>query len=281
MKYIHIRQRSEIQKYNLGGMFSQFGQMMQQMGGDGKFAQFINNIGGTASQWGDKINQFQNIPQMSDGAMGKWGQVAGAVEGMMGMGNQLASDLMTAKIQDENTTWKDTTKGALKDIASGNWTSAVGNIANKALDTLEDGLMGDKNFNQGSEAIDNAVRAMSKKAMKFGPWGLLAAGILESANFADKAAGKTVQGFEVGEVGSGFNGIETDQASASYRGTQAKKMKQELAKRAESVNMALTANRINEDEQFQATARMNSIDNVLNANRMALAGGIDTSLLGG
>ena len=58
-------------------------------------------------------------------------------------------------------------------------------------------------------------------------------------------------------------------------------MKQELAKRAESVNMALTANQINEDEQFQATARMNSIDNVLNANRMALAGGIDTSLLGG
>lgn len=281
MDYTHIRQQTKIKKYNLGGMFSQFGQMMQQMGGDGKFGQFINNVGGTASQWGDKINQFQNTPQMNEGAMEKWGQVAGAVEGMLGMGNQLASDLMTAKIQDENTTWKDTTKGALKDIASGNWTSAVGNIANKALDTLEDGLMGDKNFNQGSEAIDNAVRAMSKKAMKFGPWGLLAAGILESANFADKAAGKTVQGFEVGEVGSGFNGIETDQASASYRGTQAKKMKQELAKRAESVNMALTANRINEDEQFQATARMNSIDNVLNANRMALAGGIDTSLLGG
>lgn len=281
MDYTYIRQQTKIKKYNLGGMFSQFGQIMQQMGGDGKFGQFMNNAGGTVSQWGDKINQFQNTPQMSEGAMEKWGQVAGAVEGMMGMGDQLASDLMTAKTQDENTTWKDTTKGALKDIASGNWTTAVGNLANKALDTLEDGLMGDKNFNQTSEAIDNAVRAMSKKAMKFGPWGLLAAGILESANFADKAAGKTVQGFEVGEVGSGFNGIETDQASASYRGTQAKRMKQELAKRAESVNMALTANRINEDEQFQATARMNSIDNVLNANRMALAGGIDTSLLGG
>lgn len=281
MEYTHIRQQTKIKKYNLGGMFSQFGQIMQQMGGDGKFGQFMNNAGGTVSQWGDNINQFQNTPQMSEGAMGKWGQVAGAVEGMMGMGDQLASDLMTAKTQDENTTWKDTTKGAIKDLASGNWTTAVGNMANKALDTLEDGLMGDKNFNQNSEAVDNAVRAMSKKAMKFGPWGLLAAGILESANFIDKAAGKTVQGFEVGEVGSGFNGIETDQASASYRGSQAKRMKQELAKRAESVNMALTANQINEDEQFQATARMNSIDNVLNANRMALAGGIDTSLLGG
>lgn len=281
MKYTHIRQQTQIKKYNLGGLFSQFGQMMQQMGGDGKFGQFINNIGGSASQWGDKINQFQNTPQMSESAMGQWGQVAGAVEGMMGMGNQLASDLMTAKTQDENTTWKDTTKGAIKDVASGNWTSAVGNMANKALDTVEDKLMGDKNFNQNSEAVDNATRALSKKAMKFGPWGLLAAGILESANFIDKAAGKTVQGFEVGEVGSGFNGIETDQESASYRGSQARRMKQELAKRAESVNMALTANRINEDEQFQATARMNSIDNVLNANRMALAGGIDTSLLGG
>jgi hypothetical protein len=148
--------------------------------------------------------------QMNEGAIDNWGQVTGAVEGMMGMGEQLASDLMTAKTQDENTTWKDTTKGALKDLATGNWTSAVGNMANKALDTLEDGLMGDKNFNQSSEAVDNAVRAASKQAMKFGPWGLLAAGILESANFIDKAAGKTVQGFEVGEVGAGFNGIETD-----------------------------------------------------------------------
>lgn len=283
MKYTHIRQRSEIQKYNLGGLFSQFGQVFQQMKGDGKLGQFMNSIGDMSSQWGDKIDQFQNSMQTDNGAMEKIGQIAGVAGGIMemGIGDQLVTDLKTAKTQDENITWKDTTKGAIKDIASGNWTSAVGNMANKALDTLEDGLMGDKNFNQTSETIDNAVRAMSKKAMKFGPWGLLAAGILESANFADKAAGKTVQGFEVGEVGSGFNGIETDQASASYRGTQAKKMKQELAKRAESVNMALTANRINEDEQFQATARMNSIDNVLNANRMALAGGIDTSLLGG
>lgn len=281
MKYTHIRQQTAVKKYNLGGLLSQFGQMAQQIGGDGKFGQFMDKIGGMSSQWGDKINQFGNMPQMNEGAINAWGQVTGAVEGMMGMGNQIASDLMTAKTQDENTTWKDTTKGALKDLASGNWTSAVGNMANKALDTLEDGLMGDKNFNQSSESIDNAVRAASKQAMKFGPWGLLAAGILESANFIDKAAGKTAQGFEVGEVGAGFNGIETDQDSASYRGTQARKMKQELAKRAESVNMALTANRINEDEQFQATARMNSIDNVLNANIMALAGGIDTSLLGG
>jgi hypothetical protein len=39
---------------------------------------------------------------------------------------------------------------------------------------------------------------------------LLAAGVLETANFIDKAAGKTVQGFEVGNTGSGFAGIDTD-----------------------------------------------------------------------
>jgi hypothetical protein len=70
--------------------------------------------------------------------------------------------------------------------------------------------MGDKNFNNNSELIDNSVRFASKKLSKLGPYGLLAAGILESANFIDKAVGKTVQGFEVGEVGPGFNGIETN-----------------------------------------------------------------------
>ena len=43
----------------------------------------------------------------------------------------------------------------------------------------------------------------------------------------------------------------------------------------------ITANQINEDQSFQLEARMNSVDNVMKANQIALAGGIDTSLLGG
>lgn len=281
MKYTHIRQRSKVKKYNIGGLFSKFGEIAQQMGGDGKFGQFMDKIGNRSSQWGDRLDQIQNAPQMNEGSMNKWGQIAGAIEGMMDMGGQLASDLTTAKIQDENTTWKDTTKGALKDVASGNWTAAVGNMANKALDTLEDELMGDKNFNANSEAIDNATRAVSKELMKTGPWGLLAAGVVESLNFVDKAVGKTVQGFEVGDTGAGFSGIDTKSETSSFRGTQTKKMKETMARRAEQINMALTANQINVDQQFSMSARMNSIDNTLQANQIALAGGIDTSLLGG
>lgn len=197
-------------------------------------------------------------------------------------GGRLVTNLTTAKTQDENKTWKDTTKEILGGLASGgSQYTAIGTAANKVLDHVEDKLMGDKNFNQNSELIDNSVRTASKALMKAGPWGLLAAGVLESANFIDKAVGKTVQGFDVGEIGPGFNGIETSQSSTSWRGTQSKRMKRELARRAESVNMALTANEITEEEEFQMTARLNSRDNVLNANRMALAGGLNTQSLGG
>jgi hypothetical protein len=67
----------------------------------------------------------------------------------------------------------------------------------------------------------------------------------------------------------------------SYRGSQTGKMKRDLMRRNQQMNMALAASNINESEQFQMTARMNSINNVMEANRIALAGGIDTSLLGG
>ena len=44
--------------------------------------------------------------------------------------------------------------------------------------------------------------------------------------------------------------------------------------------MAIAAADISEDQAYQQEARANSITNVLEANQIALAGGIDTSLLG-
>lgn len=273
MKYSHIREKT-IPKYNWGGLFQQLGQAFTSMKDGSKTGTWFNSLG-------QKMTNLQEAKQLDDTQMGAANKWAEGFDLFNSASQQLASDLMTAKTQDENTTWNDTIKGGLQDIASGNWTSAVGNVANKILDTTEEALMGDKTFDATSEALDNATRALSKKAMKFGPWGLLAAGIIESANFADKAAGKTIQGFEVGDIGAGFNGIDTQQDSSSFRATQSRKMKQALARRAETVNMALTASDITEEQQLQATSRINSIDNVMMANRMALAGGMDTSLLGG
>lgn len=173
--------------------------------------------------------------------------------------------------------------GSLKGMmSSGAVTGAIGSVANAALDKIEGAVMGDKTFDAQSEAIDDTVRMASQELSKrWAPWGLLAAGVIETLNFADKAAGKSVQGFETGDAGSGFQGIDTTQDTMSYRGSQTGKMKRDLMRRNQQMNMALAASNINESEQFQMTSRMNSINNVMEANRIALAGGIDTSLLGG
>jgi len=41
-------------------------------------------------------------------------------------------------------------------------------------------------------------------ASKFGPWGLLAAGIIKTVNFGSKALGGSVEGYDVGDLGSGY-----------------------------------------------------------------------------
>lgn len=288
--YTHLRKRvSQIPKHQLGGsldgilgsLSSDLAPLIGDMFGDkaeaglGNITSFLNNPDALQQVGGEKGEANLQKAQSANSTISSIMDIAS------NFGSNIVKQLQTAKTNDENKTWKSTAKEFASSMASGNWTSAVGNVANKALDTVEGAVMKDKNFNASSETIDNGVRALSKSAMKFGPWGLLAAGILETANFVDKAAGKTVQGFEVGSVGSGFNGISTSMTDASFRGTQTKKMKQALATRQENINMALSANNMTESERFQLNARVNSYDNVLQANKIALAGGLDTSALGG
>ena len=63
-------------------------------------------------------------------------------------------------------------------------------------------------------------------------------------------------------------------------GLNSGKMQAKLARRNEQARMALQAAEISEDIKFEQEARMNSVDNILRNNQIALAGGINTNLLG-
>lgn len=158
--------------------------------------------------------------------------------------------------------------------------------AMKAVDNL---AMGDKNFGAQSQAIDSAVHGVSSALMSSGnPYAMAAGAALEGANFLTKAGGQTVQGFDVNIENSGFGTLGHMESSSSrdfgamigLGGLNTGKIQAKLARRNEQARMALQAAEISEDVKFEQEARMNSVDNVLRNNQIALAGGIDTSLLG-
>lgn len=160
-----------------------------------------------------------------------------------------------------------------------------------AVNMIDDMAMGDKNFGAQSEAIDNAVHAASSALMQSGnPYAMVAGAALEGANFLTKAGGQTVQGFDVDINSSGY-GQMGHMESSSSRDFGAmiglggifgqNKMKDKLAKRNAQAKMAMNAANIANDQSFEQEARANSIQNTIMNNNIALAGGLDTSLLGG
>lgn len=154
----------------------------------------------------------------------------------------------------------------------------IGDTAIAATNAVEDALMGDKNFSASSNALDSAVDATASAASKFGPWGLLAAGALKTFNFITKIGGKTVQGFDVNEVdNSGYSQDMFHQQSESGRIWD--NMSGKLKRRNARAKMALAALDVSNDEKYEQEARTNSVTNVLQQNQIALAGGIDPSLL--
>lgn len=119
---------------------------------------------------------------------------------------------------------------------------------------------------------------------------MLAGAALEGANFLTKAGGQTVQGFDVDINSSGYGDLGHMESSSSRDfGAMIglggifgrKKLQRKLQKRNEQALMAMNAANIAEDQAFEQEARMNSIQNTIMNNQMALAGGLDTSLLGG
>ena len=160
-------------------------------------------------------------------------------------------------------------------------TGMIGDAAIALNNAIDDAAMGDKNFSASSQALDKGVDAAASMASKFGPWGLLAAGIMKTLNSASKYSGQNVQGYDVSIENSGYGTMGHMESEAGrvwdkWSGATARK----LAKRNEQARMALAAMDISEDTKYEQEARANSVTNVLQQNQIALAGGIDTSLLG-
>lgn len=159
-----------------------------------------------------------------------------------------------------------------------------------ASQMIDDLTMGDKNFGAQSQAIDDAVHGISGALAKSGnPYAILAAGALEGANFLTKAGGQTVQGFDVDINSSGYGDLGHMESSSSrdfgamigLGGLNQGKMQAKLAKRNAQAQMAMNAANIANEQKFEQEARANSIQNTIMNNQIALAGGLDTSLLGG
>ena len=177
---------------------------------------------------------------------------------------------------------------ALKSGNKDGLANLYGGAVTAAMGVAENELMGDKNFGAQSAAIDQTVHGASKALMSSGnPYAALAGVALEGANFLTKAGGQTVQGFDVNIDSSGYGNLGHMESSSSrdfgsligLGGLTDSKMAQKLARRNEQARMALKAAAISEDQSFEKEARTNSIDNVLRTNQMALAGGVNLSLI--
>lgn len=162
------------------------------------------------------------------------------------------------------------------------------NAATQIFNGIDKAAMGDKNFGAQSAAIDSAVHGVSGALMKSGnPYAMAAGAALEGANFLTKAGGQTVQGFDVDINNGGYGNLGHMDSSSSrdfgamigLGGLNQKSMQRKLAQRNQQAMMALEAASISADTSQEQEARSNSKDNILRQNQIALAGGIDTSLL--
>lgn len=161
-------------------------------------------------------------------------------------------------------------------------------FAGSTMQNLDNTLMSDKNFGQQSEAIDNAVHGVSSALFKSkNPYAMLAGVGIEGANFLTKIGGNTVQGFNTNINSSGYGNLG-NYSSRSFRdfgtfaglgGLNMNRMNQIMADRNQRAQMALNAANIANDIKFEQEARMNSTQDIMYQNQIALNGGIDTSLL--
>lgn len=184
-----------------------------------------------------------------------------------------------------------TLASAIGNFKDGNWKTGLVDTAVAGMKAIDNMAMGDKNFGAQSEAIDDAVHGVSGFLMKSGnPYAMAAGAALEGANFLTKAGGQTVEGFDVDINSSGYGQIGHMESSSSrdfgamigLGGVFGQKsLQRKLQKRNQQALMAMNAANIAEDQKFEQEARMNSIQNVIMNNQIALSGGLETNLLGG
>lgn len=199
--------------------------------------------------------------------------------------NSFAQDISGVNFS-ENAKWRDS--GLSERAATGMGIGAQ--VATKAFAVADELAMGDKNFDAQSQAIDSAVHGVSGALMKSGnPYAMAAGAALEGANFITKAGGQTVQGFDVEINSSGYGELghmeSTSQrdfgAAIGLGGLNMAKTERLLRNRNEQAQMALKAAGIASEQKFESEARMNSVENVMSNNNIALNGGISTDLIGG
>ena len=173
---------------------------------------------------------------------------------------------------------------AATNFASGEWKTGITDTVVAGMKMADAAALGDKNFGAQSEAIDSAVHGVSGALLKSGnPYAMMAGAALEGVNFLTKAGGQTVQGFDVDINSSGYGdlGHMESSSSRSLFGIGNKNLEAKLEKRNEQAKRAIAAADIAEEQSFEQEARANSIQNTIMNNNIALAGGLDTSLLGG
>lgn len=158
--------------------------------------------------------------------------------------------------------------------------AAISSTFGAALGVADKALMGDKKFNEQSQAMDDAANGLANVASQFGPWGQAAAMAIRAANFADKAAGQTVPGYDVNLESSGFSGVNSHGDTASLRLTQSRNVDKMLGRQQQQVQMALAAAQLDKDNSLQQEARGASVQDIINRNQIALAGGLGTTTLG-
>lgn len=169
------------------------------------------------------------------------------------------------------------------DVAGG-VVGALGGAQTIATSIADQQLLQDKNFTAGSQAADQLVHGASSALMKSGnPYAIAAGAAIEGINFLSKAGGTTTDGFDVDINNSGYGTLnhQDAQSNRNFFSINSKKIKNQLKKRNDQVMMALSAAELSNDMAFQQEARMNNIQNTIQNNQIALAGGLETSTLGG
>ena len=87
-------------------------------------------------------------------------------------------------------------------------------VVDSAIDASTD--VGNNLLGFERDSIDDVANSAAKIATKFGPWGYAAAAGIKTLNFASKAFGEKVEGFDGGTGSSGFRDFTMQ--SKQFRG---------------------------------------------------------------
>lgn len=128
-----------------------------------------------------------------------------------------------------------------------------------------------------NDTMDSIYDTASDVAAQFGPWGMLAAGIIDTWNFIDKAGGKTIKGFD-GQTGSSSY-TDFSVQDKRLRMTQRGAAKQHEALRDSKLFQFSKAMGAVDSNRQAVQARTQAADNMNRSFLNKKAGGISGSLL--